>query len=51
MLLVILIVLLFAVGGGGYAMGPGVGYYGGGVLDLVLLLVILWLFFGRSRSL
>ncbi len=51
MLLVILIVLFLVIGGGGYYMGPGVGYYGGGGLDLILLLVILWLFFGRSRDL
>jgi hypothetical protein len=30
-------------------MGPGVGYYGGGGLDLILLIVILYLVFGRGR--
>ncbi len=51
MLLVLLIVLLLVVGGGGYALGPGLGYYGGGGLDLVILLVILFLVFGRGRDL
>ncbi len=50
MLLIILIVLLLVVGGGGFAMGPGLGYYGGGGLDLIILLVILYLVFGRGRS-
>ena len=31
-------------------MGPGVGYYGGGVIDLILLVVILYLLFGRGRT-
>jgi hypothetical protein len=31
-------------------MGPGVGYYGGGTIDLILVIVILYLFFGRGRT-
>jgi len=31
-------------------MGPGVGYYGGGGIDLIILLVILYLLFGRDRG-
>lgn len=37
-MLIILIILLLVIGGGGYYMGPGVGYYGGGGLDLIILL-------------
>jgi hypothetical protein len=50
MLIIILIILLLLIGGGGYYMGPGIGYYGGGGLDLILLIVILYLFFGRGRT-
>ncbi len=49
-LILILIVILLFVGGGGYYMGPGVGYYGGGGLDLILGIVIIYLIFGRGRS-
>jgi hypothetical protein len=49
-LILILIILLFVVGGGGYYMGPGVGYYGGGTLEIILGLIILYLIFGRGRS-
>jgi hypothetical protein len=31
--------------GGGYALGPGLGYYGGGGIDI--LLVLLYFLFGR----
>lgn len=48
-LILILVVLLLLFGGGGYYMGPGLGYYGGGGLDLILVLVILYLLFGRGR--
>jgi len=50
MLILILILLLLLVGGGGYYVGPGVGYYGGGAIDLILLVVILYLLFGRGRT-
>jgi hypothetical protein len=30
-LIIILILLLLLFGGGGYYMGPGIGYYGGGL--------------------
>ncbi len=49
-LIVILIILLLVFGGGGYYMGPGIGYYGGGGLDLIIGLVLVYLFFGRGRS-
>ncbi len=49
-LILILIILLLLVGGGGAYMGPGVGYYGGGVIDIIIALVILYLIFGRGRS-
>lgn len=48
-LIIILIILLLIFGGGGYYLGPGIGYYGGG-LSLVLLFVILFLLFGRGRE-
>jgi hypothetical protein len=31
-------------------MGPGIGYYGGGGLSLVLALVIIYLLFSRGRN-
>jgi hypothetical protein len=49
-LIIILIVLFFVIGGGGYSMGPGIGYYGGGGLDIILGLIIVYLIFGRGRS-
>jgi hypothetical protein len=49
-LILILVILLLVVGGGGYYMGPGVGYYGGGTLDIIIVLVIVYLLFGRGRS-
>ena len=30
-------------------MGPGVGYYGGGGISLILAIIILFLLFGRGR--
>ena len=50
MLIVLLIVLLLVIGGGGFYMGPGVGYYGGGAIDLILAIVIIYLIFGRGRT-
>lgn len=41
---------LLAVGGGGYYMGPGVGYYSGGGLDNVLIIMLHYLLFGRSLT-
>jgi hypothetical protein len=49
-LILILVIVLLAVGGGGYYMGPGVGYYGGGTLDIIIGLIIIYLLFGRGRS-
>ncbi len=49
-LILILVILLLVIGGGGYSMGPGLGYYGGGTLDIIIGLIILYLLFGRGRS-
>jgi hypothetical protein len=49
-LLVILIILVVLFGGGGYYMGPGIGYYGGGGISLVLALIVIYLLFGRGRE-
>lgn len=49
-LILLLVVLLLVVGGGGYYMGPGVGYYGGGTVDILLGLFLVYLIFGRGRS-
>ena len=34
-MIILLLVLLLLFGFGGYRMGPGIGYYGGGGLSLV----------------
>jgi len=49
-LILILVIVLLVVGGGGYYMGPGVGYYGGGTLDIIIGLIIIYLLFGRGRT-
>ena len=49
-LIIILIVLLLIFGGGRYYMGPGLGYYGGGGISIVLAIIIIYLLFGRGRS-
>jgi hypothetical protein len=49
-LILILLIVLLAVGGGGYYMGPGLGYYGGGTVDIILGLIIVYLLYGRGRS-
>lgn len=49
-LILILVILFLVVGGGGFFMGPGVGYYGGGTLDIIIGLVLIYLLFGRGRS-
>jgi hypothetical protein len=41
--IIILIVLIFGTGFGGYRMGPGMGYYGGGGLSLILVIVLIFL--------
>ena len=43
LLIIILIILIFGSGFGGYRLGPGVGYYGGGGLSLILTIVLLLL--------
>ena len=44
-MLIILLILLLVFGFGGYRMGPGLGWYGGGGLGFIVLLVILWWLF------
>jgi len=41
LLIVLLILLIFGTGFGGYRLGPGLGYYGGGSLSLILLIVLI----------
>ena len=48
-LIIILVVLIVIFGGGGYYMGPGLGYYGGG-LSIILGVIVIYLLFGRNRS-
>ncbi len=35
-MLILLIILILVFGFGGYRMGPGLGYYGGGGISLIL---------------
>jgi hypothetical protein len=49
-LILILVIVLLIAGGGGYYMGPGIGYYGGGTVDIIIGLIIIYLLFGRGRS-
>jgi hypothetical protein len=39
-MIILLLVLLLVFGFGGYRMGPGIGYYGGGGLSLIVLIVL-----------
>jgi hypothetical protein len=39
-MLIVLIILLLVFGFGGYRLGPGLGYYGGGGISLIILIVI-----------
>ena len=41
LLAIILILLIFGFGYGGYRMVPGLGYYGGGGLSLILTSVLI----------
>lgn len=41
MLLILLIVLILAFGYGGYRVGPGWGYYGGGSVSLILTIILI----------
>ncbi len=43
MLLIVLIILLLVFGFGGYRLGPGIGYYGGGGISLILFVLIILL--------
>ena len=40
-MIILLIVLILVFGLGGYRMGPGLGYYGGGGLSTILLIVLI----------
>jgi hypothetical protein len=42
-MIILLIVLILLFGFGGYRMGPGIGYYGGGSLSLILTIVLILL--------
>ena len=39
-MLILLLILILVFGFGGYRMGPGLGYYGGGGISLILLIVL-----------
>ena len=39
-MLIILIVLILVFGFGGYRLGPGIGYYGGCGISLILLIIV-----------
>ena len=41
--IILLVVLILLFGFGGYRMGPGLGYYGGGSLSLILTVVVVLL--------
>jgi hypothetical protein len=41
LLLIVLIHLIFGFGYGGYRVGPGWGYYGGGGLSLILTIALI----------
>lgn len=43
LLIILLVILIFGTGYGGYRVGPGWGYYGGGGLSLVLTIVLILL--------
>jgi hypothetical protein len=42
-MLILLIILILVFGFGGYRMGPGLGYYGGGSISLILTIVLILL--------
>jgi hypothetical protein len=42
-MLVLLIILILVFGFGGYRMGPGIGYYGGGGVSLLLVNILIYL--------
>jgi len=41
MILILLVVLIVVTGFGGYRMGPGFGYFGGGGLSLILFVLLI----------
>ncbi len=43
LLIIILVILIFGSGYGGYCTGPGWRYYGGGSLSLILTIVLILL--------
>ncbi len=42
-LIVLLVILALLFGVGGYRMGPGAGYYGGGSVSVILIILVLLL--------
>jgi hypothetical protein len=40
-LIILLVVLLLVFGTGGYALGPGIGYFGGGSLAFIVLAILI----------
>lgn len=50
MILILLVVLILLCGFGGYHMGPGFGYYGGGGLSLILFVLLICLILGIIPS-
>jgi hypothetical protein len=40
-MIILLIVLILVFGFGGYRLGPGLGYYGGGGVGTILLIVLI----------
>jgi hypothetical protein len=46
MLIIILVVLIMLCFFGGYRLGPGLGYYGGGGLGLILFILLILMVLG-----
>jgi hypothetical protein len=42
-MIILLIVLILVFNVGGYRLGPGIGYYGGGGISLILLIILILL--------
>ena len=46
MILILLVVLIVITSFGGYRMGPGFGYFGGGGLSLILFVLLICMVLG-----
>ncbi len=46
-MLILLIVLILLFGIGGWQVGPGLGYYGGGGITLVLVVLLILFLMGK----